>query len=76
MVLTVTDTEALARALDFMNLEYDIISDTVANVYSEIPVSELSLILTEDGCKILSMHEQDETLESYYINLVGGGKYE
>lgn len=76
MILTVTDTEALARALDFMNLEYDIISDTVANVYSEIPVSELSLILAEDGCKILSMHEQDETLESYYINLVGGGKYE
>ena len=71
-----TDTEALARALDFMNLEYDIISDTVVNVYGEIPVSELSLILAEDGCKILSMHEQDETLESYYINLVGGGKYE
>ena len=42
----------------------------------KIPVSELSLILAEDGCKILSMHEQDETLESYYINLVGGGKYE
>ena len=45
MVLNVTDTEVLAPRLDFMNLEYDIISDTEANVYGEIPVSELSLTL-------------------------------
>lgn len=76
MILTVTDTETLVRSLDFMNLEYDIISDTTANVYGEIPVSELSLALAKDDCKILSMREQDETLESYYINLVGGGRYE
>lgn len=76
MVLNVTDTEVLARALDFMNLEYDIISDTEANVYGEIPVSELSLALAENGCRILAMHEHNETLESYYINLTGGGKYE
>lgn len=76
MMLTVTDTEALARSLDFMNLEYDIISERTANVYGEIPVSELSLALAKDDCKILSMREQDETLESYYINLVGGGRYE
>lgn len=76
MLLTVTDTEVLARILNFMNLEYDIISDTEANVYGEIPVSELSLALAKDDCKILSMREQDETLESYYINLVGGGRYE
>lgn len=76
MILTVTDTEVLARILDFMNLEYEIISDTVANVYGEIPVSELSLALSKDDCKILSMREQDETLESYYINLVGGLRYE
>ncbi len=76
MILTVTDTEALARVLDFMNLEYDIISDTTANVYGKIPVSELSIVLAKDDCKILSMREQNETLESFYINLVGGGRYE
>ena len=59
-----------------MNFEYDIISDTSANVYGEIPVSDLSLALAKEHCKILSMKEHDETLESYYINLVGGGRYE
>ena len=74
--LTVTDIEVLARVLDIMNIEYEILSDTVANIYGEIPVSELTLKLAQDNCYITSMHEQAETLESYYINLVGGANHE
>ena len=75
-VLTVTDTGVLARALDLLGLEYDILSESTANVYGEIPISELTLELAKDQCRILSLHEEDETLESYYINLTGGGRYE
>ena len=75
-VLTVTDTGVLARALDLLGLEYDILSGSTANVYGEIPISELTLELAKDQCRILSLHEKDETLESYYINLTGGGRYE
>lgn len=74
--VTVTDTEVLARVLDLLNIEYEIISDKAANIYGEIPVSELSLKLAADNCYITSMHEQKETLESYYINLVGGANHE
>lgn len=74
--LTVTDTAVLARELDRIGLEYDVISDTQANVYGEIPVSELTLALARDNCNVMSMHEHNESLESYYINLVGGGSYE
>ena len=75
-VLTVTDTGVLARALDLLGLEYDILSESTANVYGEIPISELTLELAKDQCRILSLHEKDETLESYYINLTGGCRYE
>ena len=75
-VLTVTDTGVLARALDLLGREYDILSESTANVYGEIPISELTLELAKDQCRILSLHEKDETLESYYINLTGGGRYE
>lgn len=75
-VLTVTDTGVLARALDLLGLEYVILSGSTANVYGEIPISELSLELAKNRCRILSLHEKDETLESYYINLTGGGRYE
>ena len=75
-VLTVTDTGVLARALDLLGLEYDILSESTANVYGEIPISELTMEMAKDRCRILSLHEKDETLESYYINLTGGGRYE
>ena len=74
--LTVTDTTVLARVLDMMNMEYEILSDTVANLYGEVPVSDLTLKLAQDNCFITSLHEQAETLESYYINLVGGASHE
>ena len=75
-VLTVTDTGVLARALDLLGLEYVILSGSTANVYGEIPISELTLELAKNRCRILSLLEKDETLESYYINLTGGGRYE
>lgn len=74
--LTVTDTEALACVLDIMNMEYEIISDTAANIYGEISISELTLKLAQDHCYVTSMHEQAETLESYYMNLAGGAAHE
>ncbi len=74
--LTVTDTAVLARELDRIGLEYDVISDSQVKVYGEIPVSELTLALVGDNCNVVSMHEHNESLESYYINLVGGGSYE
>lgn len=76
MQLTVTDTSYLAHILDMMCLEYDVLSDTKANIYGEIPISELVLALAKDNCKVLSMHELDESLESYYINLIGGSHNE
>lgn len=75
-VMTVDDTAELACGLEMMGFEYDIISDREAKVYGEIPVSELSIALAGQNCHILSMREQNETLESFYINLVGGGRYE
>ena len=72
MHLEVSDTKALARALDGLEAEYKILSDTQANVYAQIKVSVLADALAQENCELISVHEQDESLESYYINLVGG----
>ena len=74
--VTVTETSVLAYVLDIMNFEYDILSDTQANVYGDIPISVLVLALEKENCQVLSMHELDESLESYYINLIGGSHNE
>lgn len=69
----VSDTVMLAKVLDGMSIDYDIISESEADIYKEVNVSELSLALAKEGASIISMSERDESLESYFISLVGGG---
>ena len=70
--LTVSDARPLTAALDKMGLEYSIRSDTEADVYGAPSVTELTLALHAAGCEIKNIREHDESLESYYMNLVGG----
>lgn len=72
--LSVTDTKALCRVLDGMGMEYNIISETDADIYGEVSVTRLAVALDKEGCEIRSMYERDESLESYYMNLMGGSK--
>lgn len=74
--MQVTDTAVLAHILDKRGLEYEILSDTQANVYGELVVSDVALELAEQNCRMFSVQEYEESLESYYLNLVGGGKHE
>lgn len=73
--MEVSDTATLARTLDSMHLEYQILSDTTADVFGKVSVTALTLALAKDGCEVLSMQERDESLESYYISLVGGEEH-
>ncbi len=71
--MEVSNTSALARVLDSMHLEYKIISDTTADVYAKVNVTQLTTALLNENCEVLSIQEKDESLESYYLSLVGGG---
>lgn len=72
--LTVSNTQVLSIVLDELGLEYSVLSDNEADIYGEISVTELALRLSKQNCEVLSMQERDESLENYYINLVGGEK--
>lgn len=70
----VSDTKALARVLDEKEMDYEIVTDRTANIYGEITLSPLVLALAKENCELISSHEQDENLETYFINLIGGGE--
>ena len=70
--IEVTDTKVLACVLDNMDAEYKILSDTKADVFAKINVSQLTLALANENCEVISISEQDESLESYYIGIIGG----
>lgn len=73
--VTVSDINALVQVLDSMGMEHIIRSDTAADVYGTVDITELTLALAEKNCKVAAIQEQDETLENYYINLVGGDSH-
>ena len=72
--MEVSDTAALARALDGMGLEYRIVSETTADVFAKVSVTRLVLALAKQNCEVLSIYEHGESLESYFISLTGGGE--
>ena len=74
--LTVTNTAALAFVLDSMGLSYNILSSTEADIFGEVNITQLALALKEEDCEVLSLHERDESLESYYISLIGGKSHD
>lgn len=74
--MEVSSTKALACVLDDMGIEYKILSEYIADVYARVNMSELILALGRVNCNVVSVNERNESLESYYISLVGGGQNE
>ncbi len=76
LCLKVSDTRALARVLDKMGMEYTVLSDSRADIYGEAEITALVMALNEQGCRVISVKEKEESLESYYMSIVGGGENE
>ena len=74
--LTVSDGKTLAVVLDDMEADYCFLSEREAEIYSDTHVTKLVCTLAEAGCEVISINEKEESLESYYIRLIGGGRYE
>ncbi len=73
--LRVSHIKTLARVLDTLGIAYKILADNKADVYGQVNVTQLTLALAKENCDILSITGQDESLESYYMALVGGADH-
>ena len=76
MHLVVSDVKVLSRVLDEIGLEYAILSQSEADIFGHISITELTLKLSVQGCEVIAVQERDESLEAYYINLVGGSHHD
>ncbi len=70
----VSDTQATALVLDEMQLEYKILDNKQVDIYDAVNMSKLISALSEKGCEVFSVQNHDESLESYFLSLVGTGK--
>lgn len=74
--MKVSDTDILAKIMEELHYDYKIIDAQIADVYASFVFSDIASILAGKGCTIFSMEEYDETLESFYISLLGGTEYD
>lgn len=72
MSAEVTDLQALTRVLDKMEVEYSVTDECRADIYGKVNITRLVLALEKEHCEVLSLKGHDESLESYFVNLVGG----
>lgn len=70
--VTVSNMTALKKVLDARGLGYSVLSEKEADIYDAIGISELTHALDAEDCAILSVSQQSESLESYFVSLVGG----
>ncbi len=72
----VSNVSGFCRALDKLGMEYKILSENQADLYGDISVSELTQALAEENCEVYTLTERDESLESFYMSLIGGDRHD
>lgn len=72
MQIEVSNMVGLTHVLDSMAVDYKTISDTQADIFAKLNISQLTLALAKEDCEVLSIESKDESLESFFISLTGG----
>ncbi|MBQ8424741.1 MAG: ATP-binding cassette domain-containing protein [Clostridia bacterium] len=70
--IEVDDVKIVSSILTTENINFDVISNTQINIYSNIVLSELISKLSKENCTVISSTIKNESLESYFLNLIGG----
>lgn len=70
-----TNSKVLARVLDHLGAEYRVVDDAKVDVFADVQVTKLAVEELKENCVIYSMKERDESLESFYMNLIGGAHH-
>ena len=71
----VSTASILARVLDGMGASYRVVDDSKVDIYGDIPITKLVRALDQEHCTLYSTKEHDESLESFYMNLIGGAHH-
>lgn len=72
--ISVNNVKECVKYLEENKITYEVISDDIINIYDKVNISELAINLSKHNCIINELHEKEESLENYYINLIGGNE--
>ena len=59
-----------------LGIEYKMLDDNTADIFGKPNVTQLVHELDKENCILDSFQEHDETLEGFFISLVGGDSHD
>ncbi len=68
--LKVSAVEDLCPVFDSNNIDYKVDGEDTVDIFSEIAVSKIVALANEAGVEVISVAENNESLEGYFMNLV------
>lgn len=74
IILKVSNTKEFVKYFEEHKISYEVMDSKTINVYGKYNLSKFINELFMKNLIADEVHEQEETLENYYMNLIGGGK--
>ncbi len=75
-ILKISNVKAFIVILDRLSLDYKIEDEQTVSIFSEVSVSKLVKEAEKTNNEICSIKEREESLESFFLNLIGGSNNE
>ena len=70
--IKVNNIKEAVKYFETKNISYEVINKENVNIYGYKNISKIIIDLSKKKCIVEEIHENNETLENYYINLIGG----
>ena len=73
LILKVSDEKEFVKYFEKNKISYEVVDSKTINVYGKYNLSKFINELSKKNLIADEIHEQQKTLENYYMNLIGGG---
>lgn len=73
IILKVSNQKDFVKYFDENKISYEVIDNKTINIYGKYNLSKFITELSKINLIADEVHEQEESLENYYMNLIGGG---
>lgn len=74
--IIVSNINEAVKYFELKGIDYEVINDNTIIIYGKVNISKVVLELAKTNCIVEEIIEKEETLENYYMNLIGGKEYE
>ena len=75
-ILKISNVKAFIVILDRLSLDYKVEDEQTVSIFSKVSVSKLVKEAEKTNNEIYSIKEKEESLESFFLNLIGGSNNE